>query len=587
MNDLLSTPMHVLCIAGPDAGVALPVLEEGVQLGRQMGLIDRFTSRLHLLVKPQRTRGGELVEVVDLGSSNGFSVGRLVALLPGFARNWAWLKSVPEARKRGGGGARASLAPGQVFLAGSNLWQVRRRPQTMSLQDALEHEGAPSVNRRAFLFALPALSLLWIVGRYFGWVGAAAFLGLAILIGLYVWRAVKSRRAPRPRWNLLYGLGLPARGARANEEASAEAGAGAGSEVHGRQTGRPGASPVRSRAASIDGWQLDLSPAPSVTKKVFRIPFVAARTLVRTRFRAGPSIKVREGDSIALSGSESWAEWVLAQALLYARNDGLNAAIHASDPHTLTVAGTALLSVVQPGFPADHRVECGGRPLRVKLPLADETQAGGIPASVHVRELPPPSASTGLAVPIGRSAEGPVVLDLVREGPHALVAGTTGSGKSVALRTWILQMCKLREPSKLRLVLIDYKGGAAFRDLARLPHAEGLLTDLEPEETARAVAGLSAELLAREEELAARGFASVDEWEAVSPADSPARIVCVIDEFRAMVRTHPETLEDLVDLAARGRSLGIHLIAATQSPGGVVTPAMRANLTLRVCLRTA
>ena len=122
--------------------------------------------------------------------------------------------------------------------------------------------------------------------------------------------------------------------------------------------------------------------------------------------------------------------------------------------------------------------------------------------------------------------------------------------------------------------VVDYKGGAAFGPLARLPHTAGVLTDLDPAATARALASLEAEVRRRERLLAEAGAKDV---RAVSPAQAPPRLVVAVDEFATLATQHPDVLDCLVRVAAQGRSLGIHLVLATQRPAGAVSPAIRAN----------
>ena len=196
-----------------------------------------------------------------------------------------------------------------------------------------------------------------------------------------------------------------------------------------------------------------------------------------------------------------------------------------------------------------------------------------------------------LSVRIGMSPSGPVELDLVSDGPHALVAGCTGSGKSEALIGWLAAIAHCYPPDKVRFVLIDYKGGSTFARLQGLPHTHALLTDLDPGATTRALEGIAAELQRREEQLSALAFPDLATWErthedapsAVPPA--PARLVVAIDEFRFLAQTHPASMEILLRLAAQGRSLGLHLIAATQRPSGAVNAQMRANMDIRLALR--
>lgn len=183
---------------------------------------------------------------------------------------------------------------------------------------------------------------------------------------------------------------------------------------------------------------------------------------------------------------------------------------------------------------------------------------------------------------LGVGAHGPVRADLVRHGPHALLAGTTGSGKSELLVAWLLQLALGTPPSRLTLVLVDYKGGAAFGPLERLPHTAGVLTDLDPAGTRRALSSLEAEVRRRERLLARHGVKDI----AGLPAQVVVpRLVVAVDEFAAMAAEHAEVLGSLVRVAAQGRSLGIHLILSTQRPQGAVSPAVRANTPLRVCLR--
>ena len=195
-----------------------------------------------------------------------------------------------------------------------------------------------------------------------------------------------------------------------------------------------------------------------------------------------------------------------------------------------------------------------------------------------------------LRTPIGQDSAGEVSIDLVSEGPHALIAGTTGSGKSEALRTWLLGLCARYSPARLRLVLVDYKGGSALAPLARLPHTEAVLTDLDPGKTARALRGLASCLAQREADFAQLQVKDLQQWyehyrQGKAPLPPP-RILIVVDEFRVLADLHPTTLEIFSRLASQGRSLGLHLLYATQHPSGAVNTTMRANTELRIALRT-
>ncbi|WP_029432653.1 FtsK/SpoIIIE domain-containing protein [Blastococcus sp. URHD0036] len=188
-----------------------------------------------------------------------------------------------------------------------------------------------------------------------------------------------------------------------------------------------------------------------------------------------------------------------------------------------------------------------------------------------------------LVAVLGTSAEGPVAVDLCRDGPHALVAGTTGAGKSELLQSLIAGLAVAHPPDRCSFLLVDYKGGAAFAEAAGLPHTVGVLTDLDARTTARALRSLGAELTRREAILAAAGVPDVA---GLPDGADLARLVIVVDEFAGLAEELPDFVPGLVAIAQRGRSLGVHLVLATQRPAGVVSPEIRANCSLRLCLRT-
>jgi S-DNA-T family DNA segregation ATPase FtsK/SpoIIIE len=188
---------------------------------------------------------------------------------------------------------------------------------------------------------------------------------------------------------------------------------------------------------------------------------------------------------------------------------------------------------------------------------------------------------------LGCSAEGPFGIDLERDGPHALVAGTTGAGKSELLQSLIAGVAAGSSPEAVAFLLIDYKGGAAFAECGRLPHSVGLVTDLDPHLTRRALQSLDAELRRREALFADAGVKDIAGYRA-SPHHQTApvgRLVLVVDEFAALAEELPDFVSGLVAIAQRGRSLGVHLVLATQRPGGVISPEIRANSSLRIALR--
>ncbi|GAA3235508.1 FtsK/SpoIIIE domain-containing protein [Actinocorallia longicatena] len=239
------------------------------------------------------------------------------------------------------------------------------------------------------------------------------------------------------------------------------------------------------------------------------------------------------------------------------------------------------------------------RVARALAPVRDVSREEGgqeLPAAVRLLDvlgMPDPSAAHVLdswkrggstSVPVGIGTSGIFTLDLAADGPHGLVAGTTGAGKSELLQTLIASLAVRNRPDEMTFVLIDYKGGAAFKDCAALPHTVGMVTDLDGHLTERALESLAAELRRREQVLAGVGAKDLDDYRRVASRPLP-RLVLVIDEFATMAAELPGFVDGLVDIGRRGRSLGVHLILATQRPAGVVTAEIRANTNLRIALR--
>jgi len=188
---------------------------------------------------------------------------------------------------------------------------------------------------------------------------------------------------------------------------------------------------------------------------------------------------------------------------------------------------------------------------------------------------------------VGQSAADRFHLDLRANGPHALVGGTTGAGKSEFLQSWILGMATAHSPARVNFLFVDYKGGAAFADCVSLPHCVGLVTDLSPHLVRRALRSLNAELRRREHILNRKKAKDLLELERRRDPETPPSLVIVVDEFAALVQEVPEFVDGVVNVAQRGRSLGLHLILATQRPAGVIKDNLRANTNLRVALRMA
>lgn len=188
-------------------------------------------------------------------------------------------------------------------------------------------------------------------------------------------------------------------------------------------------------------------------------------------------------------------------------------------------------------------------------------------------------------VTVGMSERGPMELDLVEDGPHALIAGTTGAGKSELLRSLVAGLAVEMPPDEINFVLVDFKGGSVFDACAALPHTVGLVTDLDEHLAGRVLRCLRAELHHREHVLRNAGVPSLVDYQQLDAVAPLPRLVLVVDEFASVAAELPEFLPSLVDIAQRGRSLGIHMVLATQRPAGVVDNKIRANTNLRIALR--
>ena len=267
---------------------------------------------------------------------------------------------------------------------------------------------------------------------------------------------------------------------------------------------------------------------------------------------------------------------------------------------TDAAAGTTAADVSADGLAPDLARELA----RSLAPLRDAgagAHAAGIPQRVGLAALlgrREPDAdwlesrwsadgAGALSAVLGAGAKGPVTVDLRADGPHGLVAGTTGAGKSELLQTLIASLAATHAPDRLTFLLVDYKGGAAFKDCVALPHTVGLVTDLDGHLAERALRSLNAELRRRERLLRDAGAKDLLDLERRDPASAPPSLLIVVDEFATLAREVPEFIDGVVDVAQRGRSLGVHLLLATQRPGGVVSDNIRANTNLRIALRVS
>lgn len=184
-------------------------------------------------------------------------------------------------------------------------------------------------------------------------------------------------------------------------------------------------------------------------------------------------------------------------------------------------------------------------------------------------------------------------------GPHALVGGTTGSGKSEFLTTYLIGLAINFSPEDIGMLIIDWKGGGIANTLAGLPHFMGSITNLDGAGTARALASINAELKKRQREFAKYGVNNINGYmslykkrheakpDVVYPDQPIPHLVLVSDEFAELKSNVPEFLDELTSVARIGRSLGVHLILATQKPSGVVNDQIEANSTSKIALKMA
>ena len=204
------------------------------------------------------------------------------------------------------------------------------------------------------------------------------------------------------------------------------------------------------------------------------------------------------------------------------------------------------------------------------------------------------SPHKSLAVPLGlRGKEDVVMLNLHEKahGPHGLVAGTTGSGKSEIVQSYILSLAVNFHPYDVAFLLIDYKGGGMANLFRNLPHLLGSITNLDGAQSMRALISINAELKRRQRLFSENNVNHINQYQKLykdgDVSDPMPHLFLISDEFAELKAEQPEFMSELVSTARIGRSLGIHLILATQKPSGVVNDQIWSNSKFKLALKVA
>jgi S-DNA-T family DNA segregation ATPase FtsK/SpoIIIE len=190
-----------------------------------------------------------------------------------------------------------------------------------------------------------------------------------------------------------------------------------------------------------------------------------------------------------------------------------------------------------------------------------------------------------------KNSNAPCYLDIHEKyhGPHGLIAGTTGSGKSETLQTYILSLAANYSPDDIGFFIIDYKGGGMANLFEKLPHMIGAISNLSGSQVKRAMASIKSENRRRQRIFTEYGVNNINSYTSLFKSGDAAEpiphLFIIIDEFAELKREEPDFMKELISVAQVGRSLGVHLILATQRPSGTVDENIWANSKFRLCLR--
>ena len=176
-------------------------------------------------------------------------------------------------------------------------------------------------------------------------------------------------------------------------------------------------------------------------------------------------------------------------------------------------------------------------------------------------------------------------------GPHGLIAGTTGSGKSETLQTYIISLAINYSPKDVGFFIIDFKGGGMANLFDKLPHMLGTISNLSGNQVRRAMVSIKSENMRRQRIFNEYGVNHIDAYTKLVKSGEASlpipHMFIIIDEFAELKREQPEFMRELISVAQVGRSLGVHLILATQKPSGTVDDNIWSNTKFRLCLRVA
>ena len=587
----LAGPWHLAVLDGPDRGLVMAV-RDGAFLGRGEVLSDPLVSRHHLRL---RLHGGRVL-AQDCGSANGSY------------RYWhlgLWLRVRRETR----------MKEGTLLRLGDSVLELRRRPCDLVVAAPATQASSTAWLMVGSLVCVLVMGGSAVIALRTGSRGAMGMVMVAGRAGGARWRARRHHRGRRPGWRrnepdpatMLLAVAARSSMSQAVRDSRSEGStpASAAQEVLAAW------SAARRRRCVLtlcDGESLALVGKGAGNALRWWCAQLLARDEVRVTVLDAPSGALQHERAGHRDSAQSEG-WEMASGRLGLRLAwGPQAHPHSAQIVTCShdeVPPQALSTRPAPaGAPSCsptwwEAVQHLSRS-RITEPPRSSSRVDGVPDVVPLKTVmhdldahelreqwqaqahSPTRGAPALSAVLGVGARGPVRADLVADGPHALLAGTTGSGKSELLISWLVQLALSRAPDRLTLVLVDYKGGAAFGPLAGLPHTAGVLTDLDPAGTQRALSSLEAEVRRRERILATHGAKDLS---CLPPQVVVPDLVVAVDEFATLAGEHAEVLESLVRIAAQGRSLGIHLILATQRPQGAVSPAIRANTSLRVCLR--